>query len=567
MIRKALFGILLLSSLLLTAVPSMYKLRIWFSACSPYLTATAFLVWIAAVGIWIRQTATASARRHIGPGVLSIAVVSGIFILAPPRMKVFDDEPVLMNVAKSLYEHRTCAYPRISLVGAECDTARIIDKRPILFPFLVSLAHRVKGYDVRNGFAVNFICGVLTLFSFYLLLSLFFPRWLSAVGMLILSSQPVFLFWITSGGFEALNLFLAVLAFYFFGASLIAGSAAAFNALIMTLLLLAQCRYESALFFLGLPLLYGRGKKPFRITAIAAVAPVLFLPVLWQRRIFLGASDTWNAIGAYVLQVPSAHAVYSVRNFISNAPDNAYVLLGVDPNLGFSMVFSLPAILGMYLLVKSIVLRTAKAPGLSTIIVFGMAMSLLLFILYGCFYWGRFTNPAMNRMALIFLPGMAFGTVFFLHALLRAYPMIPRAVVAGFAAGTMVFCWTYGVRQKYPSLLSRQIEYHTTMRYLADNRYLKKSTLLISDAPQLYAIHDIQAVDFAFANDHKKIIREALGKDSASVLVLRRFLHRTGSPAAANQIDTAFVLREECRMPLASASYLTASRISGITGE
>lgn len=39
--------------------------------------------------------------------------------------------------------------------GCSCRSDNYIDKRPLLYPFLVSLAHDLTGYRVLNAFLVN----------------------------------------------------------------------------------------------------------------------------------------------------------------------------------------------------------------------------------------------------------------------------------------------------------------------------------------------------------------------------------------------------------------------------
>ncbi|MGB3969292.1 MAG: hypothetical protein WBO45_21340, partial [Planctomycetota bacterium] len=88
---------------------------------------------------------------------LAAALAATVLWLVPPRMRMQFDETSLVGSSQTMHEERAAlltagAVPhRGELVRLE----KTVDKRPPLFPFLVSLVHDVSGERPANAFVLN----------------------------------------------------------------------------------------------------------------------------------------------------------------------------------------------------------------------------------------------------------------------------------------------------------------------------------------------------------------------------------------------------------------------------
>src|SRR5262249_23121607 len=103
-------------------------------------------------------------------GILVSALVSGAVILSvEPSFRVLADEANLVGVSRSLFYHRTANFTVAGKWYFEnfWDLNVVTDRRPALFPFLVSLLHLVRGYHAENAFTLNALVLVVYVFSSY----------------------------------------------------------------------------------------------------------------------------------------------------------------------------------------------------------------------------------------------------------------------------------------------------------------------------------------------------------------------------------------------------------------
>ena len=157
-------------------------------------------------------------RQHGWVLLLFIVVVALMFLASPLQFRVLADETNLLGVANSMYQEHSFSNRTSALYyfnqQHKLDSEWGI--RPNLFPFLIYVMHSIKGYSAYNGFAVNAIAAVSCLWAFYWLLSRFFQSSLAVLGAISLAAFPVFVLWVTSSGFEIVNLALALPALCWF---------------------------------------------------------------------------------------------------------------------------------------------------------------------------------------------------------------------------------------------------------------------------------------------------------------------------------------------------------------
>lgn len=214
------------------------------------LMPVALALWLAAVararaaggeafGAWLRARA--------GTLALAAGFVAVVALAMPPAMRMQFDETSLLGTAFGMRAERAALMPIGALPAADgvFVTDWNLDKRPPLWPFLVSVAHDVAGVRVGNAFAVNAVVlwALLALVGWRLRAAAGVAG--GALGMALLAGLPLLASCATSGGFETLALASLAAAIAFAVDFVRAPSAPRANALLATVLLGAQARYES----------------------------------------------------------------------------------------------------------------------------------------------------------------------------------------------------------------------------------------------------------------------------------------------------------------------------------
>ncbi|MCP4624653.1 MAG: glycosyltransferase family 39 protein [bacterium] len=307
-----------------------------------------------------------------------------------------------------------------------------VDKRPIFYPLLISFVHTLRGYSAYNGFVVNFICGILVLFVFYLFIHDHFPRVYALISILTVASLPNFVTWVTSSGFETLNLFFIVFTLFLFNKVLYTRSIQHAELLWLTLVLLSQCRYESIIFTVAilflLPILLNK-KSIARFSIISYVVPILFIPTLWLFRLYADRPII-DKMAMGTVSAASLSEAFSVSNLLSNTSTNVIVFLGLDPHLGFSPVISAMSAAGIYLITKKLIVdRKRTSSQFQTMWLFGFLTFSLLYVVQVSFYLGNMSIYTQNRFAMAYLPVMVFPVVYFVHHLINHIHISKKVVV------------------------------------------------------------------------------------------------------------------------------------------
>ena len=559
--RILLFALVIFFALLLGFGLPRQWLKPLFHYTGYYFMLAAFVLWAALVLKISHSRFFSFIKSHYPALLLSFLLMILIFYMNPPKFKVLADETNLIGVSMAMHHEKTVSVPLqgLALDYYDFDYDHTVDKRPLLFPFMASVFHGLFGYRPGNGFVVNFIFGGLVLFLMYLLAAHAFSRFYGFLAILLTAAFPIFVFWVTSSGFEILNLFyvlFALLVLYRFIKTRHVDHA---GLLFLSLVLLACCRYESILFFIGLivavPYLLNR-RIIYQYRFPTYVFPLLLLPMIWQRRIAF-----YSAIVRKGAQYDQAGQVFGLSNVFEHFSDNIFVLSGLDPGFGFLPVVSVAAIAGGYLIAKRLLLAFKEMTAENrTLVSYGLITGGLLFLVYTAFYFGNFTRPVSNRLALVFVPFLVIAALYLLRQLIRE-PAFYVKTLAIFLAGIhLVFYRPAAADQKIVDGLSLTYEYGRVVDYLHKNFDMKtENLLLISDLPNLYVIWPLGSVDFSYAsrNQDKLAFYNKIYYDH--ILVLQRYSPKTGKIKPDNTLDAACQRKPLKRLNISPAFYIRIS--------
>lgn len=536
-----------------------------------YFILIAFLLWLVVFIRLFYLQAIPSFRKHYKGLILSFILTGLIFIISPPQFKILADESNLIGVSMSMHQNKTDSIPfqGLNLDFEKFKPKSVVNKRPLLYPFIVSVLHSILGYSADNGFVVNFICGVLILFLFYVFIYRFYPHYLAILSILIFAAFPVFGIWITSSGFEGLNLLFVIILFLAYHRFLITKDVTTADFLILTLILLMQCRYESILFGIVvltlIPYLF-RKELLRQYSFFTCIAPLLIVPILWQRRIFMNLSEP---VRMNLNLLETSGQGFHFHSFVTNLSKNILTFSGLNPNYGFIPIISILGIIGTYFLIKEAILKSDEAvPETRHVVLTGLIVFILLFLIYSFYQWGNLNLSISNRLALIFLPFFVFASIHCIHRILGNAGDNTKIFLFVFWSLNLVFFWPYTSNQKIVHALDLTCEYNQVLNYIDHNYDIQsEKILLISDRPSLYYIHGYGSVNFAYANSRTAEIDHYFNSYFDHILVLQRCQIDTKIPIERNKLTFANKMMETDKIKCSNRTFLKLSEIMDLGSE
>ncbi len=517
-----------------------------------YFILTAFVLWGTLLVRSLYGRAGALIKAHYPALLLSAVLMSLIFHFSPPQFKILADETNLVGVSMAMHQDKTLSVPLqgLALDYADYDYTGDLDQRPFGYPFFVSLCHALLGYSPYNGFVLNFTAGMLTLFFIYFLLAKAFSRYYGLLGMLLTAACPVFVFWSTSSGFEVFNLCLVVFVLVTAYRFLMFRRAEAAEILFLSLVLLAYCRYESAVFIIGLAVLipfFANRRMIVQYRLPTFLCPILLLPLFWQRRL---SSFSPNVFYGDVRH--HTDQLFGLGNLADHFASNMTVLFGLDSRYGFlPVVFALAAV-GLYGILKRLVLPADRPAGPArAVIVYGLVCAVSLFLLYSSFYWGDFRTGMDNRLALVLLPFLIVPAVYAVHRQLEKQSPVWKAAVVFMAVVQIVHYWPVAEKQAILQGNPLTYEYNRVLDYIRTNYDPGREKLLvISDRANFYTINGMGSVGFDYARRHVRQLRLLKRIYYDQLLVLQRPNPRTGETPPVQRLPEDYRLRPLKKIPI-----------------
>ena len=535
-----------LASGVIGTLPSKEFCLTLFKHFSYYFLLVLFLLWALRLAKCLTERWPGLLRRHCSALILSMLLMVLVFLAAPPRFKVLADEANLIGVSLMMHLDKAAAIPVEGLFddSFKPQFATQMDKRPVLYPFLVAGLHALSGYRPQNGFVLNFIAGFGVLIVGYFMVLRFLPKPYAMAAIMLMASAPCFVIYTTSGGFETLNLLFILLTFLALICCLETGAGVAeTEVLFLTLLLLAQCRYESIIFIpiVGLALVRFLLRKHFFQNAswLTCVTPVFLIPILWQRKGFEGSLEMLVSKADHEIFEAGEH-LFSFKSLFQNIDDNLFVLLGLNPDYGFTPFLSLLAIVGIYLLIRHTALKRGEGTG--TVIAAVAAASFLgLLILLSSNHWGLFTLPMANRLAMVFLPYLVGGAVFGAYSICQALKMRSSVALLVVLGAHLVFFWPYGSQQRIVNFMALPYEYQQAAELLGQRYKKNGSTVILAEQPNLYLIQGYSAFRLSSAGSKLETLSEIA--PSATIVALQKVDLRTGALQKESLLEAPFELQ------------------------
>jgi hypothetical protein len=429
------------------------------------------------------------------PGLLVAFTVTLIAALAvEPALRMLSDEANLVGTSKNLFASKTATFTISgkNYYDSYWDVDVAIDRRPALYPFLVSLVHTACGYSHRNAFHFNLLVLPAFLLLAYRLGKSLAGETYGLVASLLVVAHPIVLISVRSGGFDFFSAFFTLVVIKSLLDFSCAPSASKLAMLWLNLCMFAEIRYETALFMVPVSLLL----LVFRMISWSLLRPYAFLYALTPAYL---APRIWQSIvrGNVPEQDPGAVA-FSFENVSNNAAQYFKPLL--SPFESYPWHAAPVIILGLVgclswlrWWVRSMRAKGWAAPQVrfAVLVAAWLALQALILLTY---VWGRAQYPSVARLFIVIDTFFSFAAAWVLTVSLRRWGAF---VPVSLAAALFAFGVPIASQHRLFNRLTQTRESHSTWKFF--EQLGEKRILIVSDRPNLFTIMDYGAMNFESA--------------------------------------------------------------------
>jgi hypothetical protein len=439
-----------------------------------------------AIGAWVKAN---------WPGLVIAVALTVIAALAiHPALRILSDEADLVGTSKNLFASRTATFTVSgkNYYDSYWDIDVAIDRRPALFPFLVSLVHVVCGYSYRNVFLFNLLLLPAFVLVTYRLAKSLAGETFGVVASLLVVAHPITLIAVRSGGFDFIALVFSLLVVKGVLDHVREPSAATLAILWMNLCMFAEVRYESALFIvpvvallLVFRLVTWRLLRPYAF--VYALTPAYLAPRLWQAALR----------GSIPPQDPGVTPV-SLEHFFNNTREYFQPVLS-PLNLSGAhagLVIALGLVGGVLWLGsrrRDVLAPDWKAPRLRFAAFVGAWMLLQVVVVFS-YAWGRAQSPSAARLVIAIDTFFSFLAAWAVTVSLRRWRPLVAVLIA---AAVLVIHVPIAAQHRMLNRLTQTRETATAWRFF-DSLH-EKRILIVTDRPDLFTIMDYGAMSFETA--------------------------------------------------------------------
>jgi hypothetical protein len=499
----------LLTLLVISVADTSYTQQLFVNTTYYFLLATV-LCW---AGTYlhaardVRRDTVVDWVKENWPGlVIALGVTLIVCVAVQPALRILSDEANLVGTSKNFWANKTATFTVSgkNYYDSYWDVDIAIDRRPALFPFLVSLVHALCGYSYKNAFLFNLmVLPAFVLVSYRLAKSLGGETF-AVVASLLVVVHPITLISVRSGGFDFFTVFLALLVIKSLLDYIREPSPARLAILWMNLCVFAEVRYETGLFILPLVALL----LLFRMVTLSTLRPYAFIYALTPAYLL---PRIWQAVlrGNVPEQDPGA-ITFSLENFFNNTYEYFKPILSPFQSYpAHSAIVIALGVVGCILWLRWIyghlLSRDWKARHLKFAIVVSAWMLLQATIVF-TYVWGRAQYPSAARLVITIDTFFSFAAAWVLTRPLWCF----RPFVAVLLAAA-VFVMSVPVASQHRMLnrLTQTRESATTWRFF-DSLH-EKRILIVTDRPNLFTIMDYGAMNFETAR-HDPYIFEAFAR-------------------------------------------------------
>lgn len=477
--------------------------------------------------LWVSFADEIRAFRARDIDWISAAVIGlgGCVLLAHEAygFKIVMDEIMLLGTSMSMHLDKTVLTPirGSDIQGSFVILDGLMDKRPLFFPFLVSLLHDLTGYRPANAFILNGVLAFVFLGLVNVTGRLLAGRVAGWVAVALFAGLPLLAHNATGGGFELLNLVM-IPATMLLGVRFVARrDPAALTAFCYSALLLAQVRYESVIYLLPVALLVGwvwvREGRAI-LTWAVVVAPLLMVHYPLQHRIFDLRASAWELGSRPGYNTP--FSVTYIADNLSHALSFFFAKPSEQPN---SLVLSTLGCLAVpffaLLVLKRLRRLHEESPAVVATTIFALGFA-AQFALLMCYFWGKFDDVVIRRLSLPTHLGMVIAVVAVLPQITKAFAarLVLGVAVLGVVASGVPSMAAHAYSQEY--LPGRETAWRR--EFIAEQP--RHDYLVIDNDSILWIAHQISSTPMLQALKYRdRIVWNMRNRTFSAIYVFQRY--------------------------------------------
>jgi hypothetical protein len=367
---------------------------------------------------------------------------------------------------------------------------KVLDKRPPLYPYFISMYHFIFGYNSFNGFWVNLTVTFATG-------ALFFHigrKYLGTVyGLLVVASYcaiPVSLIGMSSSGYEPMTALFNTLVLWQCVEFLKSPSTLRMEVLLYLLLAASQGRYESVILAIpvGIVILARFNQIKWQPSALRMlVIPYLFIPVNWQKQITssINAGD------------PEGTVTFSAKFFVKHFRALGeywfdWKFVGYPTQLPVTLF----ACFGLFLLIRNAQSKVTEDKNSAVLSRWVLGLGILgvvgLLVPQLSYYMGSPKEAAGHRVAISYAPAVAFLAAYGLWVLFKFTKK--GLFIPGVAVVFMFVGISHAARNPLGKTLVLFREYKEFLHFVLQQP--KTGTLIVADRPGMFVVHGYGAISF-----------------------------------------------------------------------
>jgi len=492
--------------------------------------------------------------------LVSVLMTSVVFITVPKYFRVLSDETNLLSVAKSMTFNRTVEnvtegnwyygmFWPIPTTGTE--------KRPFLFPFVESLTHTLLGYHIENVFILNYFVLWVMLFLLYVIVQSSLGDLWAISSLVLVLSQPIITLSATSGSFEIFNSLFIIVSFLALRSFLKDPGHKTFILLVLTLVMLANIRYESVLFLIITVLVVGFSgyvKTDFFSQSIAyALVPFFMLPLIWQRILLASVSDPNLTGGSWIKAFRFENVQHNIVLFFK-------YIFDVSGQLGFAGVINIVGILALILLGIQLLIGQINLLKNGLVLLLCSLSCLIVFFLILMFYQGGINDHPLNgRLYIPILITFSIAPVFFLANIIKNGQKSAWVVLV---CSLAVFAYYHpiAVEDRLTNNLTIIREYRFVDDFLKKNA--DRNTLIICGRPGQLIVSNYGAISYSTANRQVNTILGQLNNHLFSkIFVVQSIAYGNLTPLNDNIISPLYHLESLDELQISGSYFFRISRV------
>ena len=437
-------------------------------------------------------------------GLVLAAAVSLVAILAiQPALRVLADETNLLGVSKNLHFNKTADFATTGkwYYEAYWNLNVTTDRRPALFPFLVSLLHSFWGYSYANAFHLNALLIPFYVFVAYRLAKSLGGEVFGLLAGAFVVAHPITLMSARSGGFDLMAGFFALLSVKCFLDYAKEPTANRLALLWLNLCMLAHVRYEgaasivaSAVVLLALRMVKWEHVKPYLFVYL--FTPLFALPRIWQTIIKAGDSEQ-----------PLNTTLFGWKHLSENTRNYFGLLLNPldfrHPHSGLLLALGLVGCLVVARSLWKLAHERERKLVKERFAIFAVVWVGVMMVIYLPYFWGKPLHPASARL---FVPLDAFFSLmaaWLVTLLCRRAPLWLPSLVAAAAVFLNV---SVASEARFINELTLTRQAAQTWRFF--EQIHDKNIMVVTDRPGLFTVMDYGSMDLSVAKQGTDLLFE-----------------------------------------------------------